>query len=143
PLSNFKVQSRKTSKWNARSFKEVVRDVKFNLAQTRFYPGVSIGGNTYVLGQNNISGFHLGLFGLVTFGETWSAMAELKYVHRFNGGETLQDDYVKIMQKQNTYFQATVKHFFQFTSLQSIEMPLALRYAAGRLNLFGGPNFAY
>jgi len=143
PLSNFKIQSRKTSRWNARSFDEVVRDVKFNLSQTKFFPGISAGGNTYMFGQNNFSGFQLGLFGLFTFGETWSAMGELKYIHRFNSGATLSDNYIDVVQKQGSYLQGNVEHFFKFTSLQSIEMPLALRFAAGRLNLFGGLNLAY
>lgn len=144
PLSNFKVQSRKTSKWNTRSFDEVVRDVKFNLAQTKFYTGISAGGNSYMFGPNNIGGFQLGLFGLFMFGDTWGAMAELKYIHRFNGGSTLKDDYVNTKPAMNGgYLQANVEHFFKFTTLQSIEMPIALRYAAGRLNLFGGLNLAY
>jgi len=143
PLSNFKIQSRKTSKWNARSFDEVVQDVKFNLAQTKFYPGISAGGNSYMFGYNNLSGFQLGLFGLFTFGEAWGAMGELKYIQRFNSGATLSDNYIDVVQKQGSYLQGNVEHFFKFTSLQSIEMPLALRYAAGRLNLFGGLNLAY
>ncbi len=141
PLSNFKIKSRKTDNWNAHSFDEVVKDVKFRLAQVRFYPGISIGANSNIFGQNNLSGFQLGLFGLFTFGETWSAMGELKYIHRFNGGALVNDDYTDISTKPG--MQANVRHFFQFTSLQSIEMPLALRYAAGRLNLFGGANVAY
>jgi len=144
PLSSMKVESRKTSKWNARSFDEVVRDVKFNLAQTKFYPGVSAGGNSYMMGPNNMGGFQLGVFGLFTFGETWNIMAELKYLHRFNGGSTLRDNYVDLRPApQGGYLQANIEHFFKFTSLQSIEMPLALRYAAGRLNVFGGINLAY
>ena len=55
----------------------------------------------------------------------------------------MNDDYVDVIQKQGSYLQGNVRHFFRFTSLQSIEMPLALRYAAGRLNLFGGLNLAY
>lgn len=143
-LSNYKVQSKRTTKWNARSFDEVVRDVKFNLAQMIFYPGISIGGNSYMFGANNLSGFQLGLFGLFAFGESWSAMGELKYIHRFNGGGTLRDDYYELRSTPGSgYVRAKVEHFFKFTSLQSIEMPLALRYAAGRLNVFGGINLAY
>lgn len=144
PLSNLKVKSKKTNRWNTRTFDEVVRDVKFNMSQTRFYPGVSGGINSYLFGPSNLGGIQLGLFGLFTFGETWSAMAELKYVHRFNNGSTFEDNYMNIKRNGgNSYLQNEVKHFFKFSSLQSIEMPLALRYAAGRLNLFGGVNLAY
>ncbi len=145
PLSNFKVNSTKTNRWNTRSFDEVMRDMKFNLSQIRFYPGISAGGNSYMFGANNFSGFQIGLFGLLTFGENLSAMAELKYVHRFNGGATLNDNYTDVRTAPNGagYLQAEVEHFFKFSALQSIEMPLALRYAAGRVNIFAGMNIAY
>ncbi|MBS1783413.1 MAG: hypothetical protein JSS78_10130 [Bacteroidetes bacterium] len=142
-LAHLKVKSRKTSRWNTQSFNEAVQNVKFNLAQTRFYPGISAGGNSYISSGSNFGGFQLGIFGLFTFGETWSMMGELKYMQRFNGGKTVEDDYVNVIQKNGNNFQANVRHFFQFTSLQSIEMPIALRYAAGRLNLFCGANLAF
>lgn len=143
PLSQYKVQSRRTSKWDARTFDEMVRDVKFSLAQVQFYTGMSAGVNSYVFSPNNMGGIQLGLFGLFTFGDTWSAMAELKYLHRFNGGSVLQDNYTDLRATSNGFLQANVQHFFKFTTMQSIEMPLALRYAAGRLNIFGGVNLAY
>ncbi len=144
PLSDYKVQSRKTTKWNARSFDEVMRDVKFNLAQTRFYYGISVGANSYQFGTNNIGGIQLGMFGLFTFGERWGVMAEMKYLHRFNSGKPVRDDFMDIKPSSTGgYMQAKVEHFFNYTALQSIEMPLALRYAAGRLNVFGGINMAY
>lgn len=143
PLANFKVHSQKTSKWNARSFDDVMRDVKFNLSQVRFYPGVSIGGNSN-FGANNLSGVQFGLFGLVTFGENWNAMGELKYIHRFNNGSVLEDDYTAFKTNgSGVPLQSKVEHFFKFSTLQSIEMPIAIRYAAGRVNLFGGLNMAY
>jgi hypothetical protein len=145
-LSSLKVKSTRTNAWNTRSFNEVVRDMKFNLSQVRFYPGVSAGGNSYMFGPNNLTGIQLGLFGMFTFGEHLNAMAELKYVHRFNGGATLRDDYTDIKTNPmagKSHLQAQVSHFFKFSALQSIEMPLALRYAAGRLNFFGGANLAY
>lgn len=143
PLSHYKVQSRRTSKWDARTFDEMVRDVKFSLAQVQFYTGMSAGVNSYVFSPSNLGGIQLGLFGLFTFGDTWSAMAELKYLHRFNGGSVLQDNYTDLRATSNGFLQANVQHFFKFTTMQSIEMPLALRYAAGRLNIFGGINLAY
>lgn len=143
PLSDFKVNSRKTQAWNSKSFDEVMRDVKFSLAQTRFYPGVSGGVNSYLFGPNNLGGIQLGLFGLFTFGENWGALAELKYIHRFNNGSTIKDNYKDISGAQGNYLEKNVLHFFKFSALPSIEMPLALRYAAGRVNVLGGINFAY
>ena len=143
PLSNYKVGARRTSKWNARSFDDVVRDVKFNLAQTKFYPGISAGVNSYLFGPNNIGGFQLGLFGLLTFGDTWGGMVELKYIQRFNNGSTIKDNYYDVQGTQGSYMEREVQSFFKFSSVQSIEMPIALRYAAGRLNVLGGINLAY
>jgi predicted porin len=110
----------------------------------KFYPGVSFGGS-YLAGNNKIAGVQFGLFGLLTFGENWNAMGELKYVHRFNSGSTLQDNYYQIDSSggAGNTLQSKVNHFFKFSTLQSIEMPLALRYAAGRINLFTGVNMAY
>jgi hypothetical protein len=144
PLSNFKVHSRKTNAWDAQRFDEAVREAKFKLSQVRFYPGVSFGGS-YLAGNNKIAGVQFGLFGLFTFGENWNAMGELKYVHRFNSGNTLQDNYYQIDTTggATTPLQRKINHFFKFSTLQSIEMPLALRYAAGRINVFGGINLAY
>ena len=141
PLSNFKVKSRKTSKWDAQGFREKMQDVKFNLAQIRFYPGVSAGYS--YMSTRNISGVQFGLFGLVTFGEHWNAMTEIKYSHRFNSGSVLDDSYSVIKPSGTGFLQSKVENFFKFTTLQSIEMPIALRYAAGRLNLFGGINMNY
>ena len=143
PLSNQKVRSRKTENWNAKSFNEVMRDVKFNLAQIRFYPGVIGGANWQKFGTGHLLGFHLGLTGQFTYGEQWSMMAELKYVQRKNNGTTLNDNYVEITEDKGQFLQRNVEHFFKFANLQSIEMPVSLRFAMGRLNLLGGLNMAY
>lgn len=148
PLASMKVRTQKTNAWNARSFNDVVRDVKFNLSQVRFYPGIILGFNSSVIGSNSINGLHLGITGTFTFGEHWNMMAELKYMHRFNGGSSIHDNYnvvtdSVVVNNQKTYLQNKVEHFFKFSTMQSIEMPIALRYAAGRVNLFGGVNMAY
>jgi len=141
-LSTLKVSSRKTSRWDAQRFQDRVRDVKFSLSQIKFYPGISAGGS-YMSGSNNLNGVQFGLFGLVTFGDQWSVMTEGKYVHRFSNGSIVNDDYVTTKQSPTGQLQGDVRHFFKFSTIQSIEMPIALRYAAGRLNIFGGVNLSY
>jgi hypothetical protein len=143
PLSKFKTGSRKTSKWDARSFDEFMRDAKFNLAQIKFYPGIIGGINASKMGTANIYGFQLGVTGQLTFGENWNAMAELKYLQRFNNGTTLKDDYTTYSNDDNVVLRRKVEHFFKFSTLQSIELPVALRYAAGKVNFMGGVNMAY
>ncbi len=147
PLANFKVRSRKTNAWDVHRFDEAVKNVKFNMAQVQFYPGLIFGLNSYLFSPNNLSGFQLGLTGLFTFGETWSVMTELKYVQRMNNGTTLEDNYNRLdstVQAGNkVYLKSKVEHFFKFSTIQSLEMPISLRYAMGRLNLMGGINMAY
>lgn len=149
PLSTMKVKTQKTTAWNARSFNEVVRDMQYNLSLVRFYPGIIFGVNNNMFGTNTINGLHIGLTGLFTFGEHWNMMAEFKYVHRINQGTSLQDNYTKITDSavngngQRTYLQSNVEHFFKFSTLQSLEMPIAIRYAINRFNLFAGVNMAY
>lgn len=149
PLSSMKVKTHRTQAWNARSFNDVVRDMQYNLSLVRFYPGIIFGINNNMFGTNTINGLHIGLTGLFTFGEHWNMMAELKYMHRINQGSNLQDNYTKITDSainsngQRTYLQSNVEHFFKFSTMQSLEMPIAVRYALNRVNLFAGVNMAY
>ncbi|RYZ45549.1 MAG: hypothetical protein EOP49_25035, partial [Sphingobacteriales bacterium] len=140
PLASYKIKSRKTNAWDAQRFNEVMREVKFNLSQMKFYPGVMFGYNNYMLDNAALHGFHIGVTGQLTFDEQWSMMSELKYFHRANSSYSLQDNYTKILSPS---LHSKVEHFFKLSSLQSIEMPLAIRYTASRLNLFGGANLAY
>lgn len=149
PLSTMKVKAHKTQAWDARSFNDVVRDVQYNLSLVRFYPGIIFGINNNMFGTNNINGLHIGLTGNFTFGEHWNMMAELKYMHRINQGTNLQDNYAKVTDSavnsngQKTYLQSNVEHFFKFSTMQSLELPISVRYAFNRFNLFAGVNMAY
>lgn len=138
-LSSQKVRSRRTNAWDAQRFQDVVRDIKFNLSQVKFYPGLVVGYNNYLLKNTTFNGFHLGVSGLFTFGEQWGMMTELKYFQRANKDFALYDNYY--VPVGNLY--SKVEHFFKFSSIQSIEMPVAIRYTANRLNIFTGPNFGY
>jgi hypothetical protein len=145
PLSSMKVASKRTNAWweRRRGLEDLIRDTKFNLAHVRFYPGVSIGGNSYIGGSNTISGVQFGLFALLTFGENISLMGELKYIHKFNNGSQISDDYFDVKQVSGSDYQAKVEHFFKFSTLQSLEMPIALRYALNRAHIMAGLNTSY
>jgi hypothetical protein len=139
PLSTFKIRSHHTSYWNTRSFYEVVNDFKFNVKQIKFYPGLSLGYNNYLVNTGSLNGFQVGFAGLFTL-DSWALMTELKYFNRINSGFTLNDDYVE---SAGPGMQRKVDHFFKFSSLQSVEMPIAMRYTLNRLNIFAGINTAY
>ena len=139
PLANLKIRSHKTSYWNARSFNEVVNDLKFNISQIKFYPGISIGYNNYILKTTAFNGFHFGFAGLFTL-DNWALMTELKYFNRINSDYSINDSYVE---SAGAGLQQKVDHFFKIASLQSIEMPIAMRYTVNRLNIFAGINTTY
>lgn len=148
PLEKYRVARKKTNDtWDPNRFDEMVRDAKFKLSRVHFYPGILVGGNS-TFGQNNLSGFHAGLSGIISFNEKWSVLTELKYMHRFHSG-TIQDDYLRTTDstkvvngvRYNSY--DSVEHFFNFPSASAVELPIALRYAIKRFQLFGGANMVY
>lgn len=149
PLSSLKVGVKKTGAWNTRSFNEVMRDVKFSLAKIRFYPGVILGFNSQVAGQNNPLGIHLGVTGTLTFGEQWSMVAEFRYLQRMNNGAMMYDNYSVITGSSQTstgetvYHRKDYEHFFKFSTLHSLELPFMVKYSTGRVNFFGGALLSY
>lgn len=154
PLSSFKVRGQKTKAWSgtrsSRSFNDVMRDIRFNMAKIRFYPGVIFGVNSHMFAASNLMGVHIGPTGTLTFGDNWSMAAELKYMQRINNGGFLYDNYTAITGETpdptsgtTNYQIKSVEHFFKFSTLQSIEIPLAIRYSTGRFNFFGGVNLGY
>lgn len=149
PLSGSRVSSeRKGQGWANTSQKldEMVKNAKFQMSQVRFYPGVIMGVNSALSGHGTMNGFHLGVTGLLVFGDRWSLLSELKYQQRFNSGVTVNDNYVN-----STYVDPTtqllqndsVQHYFKFSTLNNVSLPLSLRYNFNRFNVFGGVNLAY
>lgn len=146
PLSGQKVKVTKTNAWDPRNFQDIVRDAKFNMAQIQFYPGITGGINTALFGAGGLSGFHLGMSSLFTFGEHWGATAELKFFQRFNSN-TFDDNYYRfdssLIGGTVSYSRSIVEHNFKFSSMQSLELPVSLRYNWGRFSALAGVNLAY
>lgn len=163
PLDNYKVSSRKGSAWDPKEgVDNLIRNTKLGLSQMRFYSGLLAGINSSIGGGASLNGFHLGLTGLLTFNENWSIMGELKYFQRFNrSGYTIEDNYQTGVSNPNafnpdvTYTSNGVtynvynwkidsmEHYYKFSSLGSLELPLALRYTRNRFNAFAGVNIVY
>lgn len=163
PLSSFRVSSRKSSEpWNPKEdVNNLIRNTRLGLSQMRFYSGIIAGLNTSLGNGANLNGFHLGLTGLLTFNDQWSLMAELKYYQRFNNGYTLRDNYQTGVSNPNAFSpdltytsngttynvynwkRDSMEHYYKFSSLGSLELPIALRYSNNRLSGFAGVNIVY
>ena len=134
--------------YNNNRFDEMVKNAKLKLKGVKFYPGVVAGANM-AMTQNGFTGFQLGVNGNLSFGNRWSLYSELKYMQRFNGGKDLRDDYNTGLDSfvsqagVKVYTYDSVEHFFNFTNVSTIEMPIALKYNIKRFNVFGGVNLNY
>lgn len=148
PLEKFKISSEK-SHINTSRFEEMVQNAKFNLSRVTFHPGVLAGINSSVAGRNSTFGVQAGLFGVVGFSDHWSLLGELKYFNQFNMGGQVRESYNRTIDTSlvaggnRNYVHDSVDHYFDYTTLSSLQMPLAIRYAVQRFTAFTGVNFTY
>ncbi len=119
-------------------------DIKYNAGNATFAAGISAGINSTFFGPNNFKGFQFGLNGTLTFSQSLSLMAEIKYFHRINDNFTLNDNYYQYTAQPNGgYKREFVSNPYSISTLHSIEMPIALRFTAGKFNFAVGPNVVY
>ncbi|PZF74897.1 porin family protein [Taibaiella soli] len=155
PLANYKVSSHKSYAWDPERFQDMVRRAKFSMSQIKFYPGVT-GGLNASFGSYSLMGFQFGLSGVVAINDHWSILTELKYINRSNKGLSINDNYVNTtgvdsigryhgnqFYKVYTRTDDSVQHYFNFSILHSVELPISVRYAIGRLYVMGGINLVY
>jgi hypothetical protein len=156
-LSEFRIASRFRKLWNAERFNAMVQNVKADLSRAQFYAGITGGINASVFSATALAGFQAGLTGLLTFNEQWSLAGELKFYQRFNTGKSIQDNYIKqeewmpgnyttvngVQYREWNWKQDTVAHSYNFTTVQTIELPLMLRYNVGRIFAEAGINMMY
>jgi len=126
------------------NFGDMVRDFRNNLGNATFAPGITGGINATFFAPNGITGFQIGVTGNVVFNDNWSFMAELKYFTRFSGNAVISDNYVNYTALGNGYYRRdSTEHFFKYNNLQSVELPLTVRYTDRKLGMFAGVNLAY
>jgi len=155
PLANYKVSSHKSYAWDPERFQDMVRRAKFSMSQIKFYPGIT-GGLNASFGSYSMMGFQFGLSGVVAINDHWSILTELKYINRSNKGLSINDNYVNTtgvdsigryhgnqFYKIYTRTDDSVQHYFNFSILHSVELPISVRYAIGRLYVMGGLNLVY
>lgn len=144
-LSSKKVKSSKSGMYSSDAFRQRIENTKFRLQQVRFYPGITFGMNSFLFGPSSMmGGYQVGMSGIVKFDEKWSMLAELKFIQRFNQNMKVSDNYWKIGTITGNEYEANfIEHYFKFSTVNSVELPLAIRYAYKRLQCFAGGNFVY
>jgi len=142
---------KKSSKnnYNPRRFEEMVKNMKVDFGKVSIHPGL-VAGISSSVGSYNMMGIQLGIAGVMEISDHWGMFAELKGVYRFGNGKSFVNNYntvdVNNVQYQNntyTYSWDSVAHSFNISSSTSVELPVAVRYAANRLNAFAGINGVY
>lgn len=134
--------------YNPRRFEEMVQNMKVDFGKVSFHPGL-VAGISSSVGAYNMMGVQLGLVGIMNISDHWGMFAELKGIYRFGNGKSLINnykDYTGINYiGNNTYSHEwdSVAHSFNISSSTSVELPIAVRYSANRLNAFVGVNGTY
>jgi hypothetical protein len=157
-LSKFRVSSKFNKLWdaNAQRFNAFVQNVNIAMAKAQLYGGITGGFNTTVFSANTLAGFQLGLTGILVFNERWSIAADLKYNHRFNTA-SINDNYAKVSNivpgaesqvngvphREYTWDQESIIHYYNLTAVQTLELPVTLRYNIGRIFGEVGLNMMY
>ena len=149
PLADYKVSGKQAHYEKVNRFAEMVQNAKMRMGTVRFYPGVIIGANTSLAGQNSLYGFQLGATGTLSLNDKWGILTELKYVQRLRKDSKLDDNFINELDStvspsnQKLYTYDSTQHYFNYTNVSSIELPVAIKYSLKRLNLFGGGNLVY
>lgn len=125
--------------------KEILIETQFRLGQVKFYMGITGGINNYMYGSNSMMGIQIGPTLTAEFDEKWSMFIEPKYMQRFNKNYVVKDNYWQVGEINGNQYQASeIEHFFKFSALHTIEMPVALRYQLFKqLHIFAGGNLVY
>jgi hypothetical protein len=130
-----------------RKLKDLSTKVAFDVSHASFNAGAVAGYNASFINGKLVNGFQFGLSALFTFDERWSAIGEVKYMQRMNNGMNIGDNYANNMTvtPEGTAFRVKgdmMEHYFNYSILSTIDLPVALRYTFGKFNILGGMNFA-
>lgn len=131
--------------WNFHAFADFMDRATYQMGQTKVQTGI-IGGFNTTFGNYGMRGFNVGLYTNFVFNPNWSVKMEGKYVQRFNNNtNTYDNDYTKYVPGTNgMYTQEERRHFFKYSSVSSLEMPIMLTYTANnKITAFVGGNLAY
>lgn len=131
--------------WDWSVLGQALRDFEYNLGKVKVYPGL-IGGINKTFGNYSNSGFQFGMTTEFVVNDQMSVMAEFKYMQRFNGGVINNDYSVNNGQYVAPVWLVTTNsyhHYFNYSTMNSLEMPIAIRYRTGDFYIYAGGNFVY
>jgi len=118
-------------------------DMKTKVKGAHFSPGITGGINGTFFGPNSFKGFQFGITGNMSFSETFAVQGELKYFNRISNSYSLNDNYYTYTPSAGGYTKTMVVNPYSINTLQSIEMPISVRYCTGNFNFYVGGNMAY
>jgi opacity protein-like surface antigen len=119
-------------------------DIKFHVASAQFAPGLTAGINGTFFGPSSFKGFQFGVTGNFIFGDNFSILTELEYFRRMNNNYSITDNYYTYTQAGGgLYTKTTQPVTYSFSTLQSIEMPISIRYCKSHFNFYVGGNIVY
>ena len=127
----------------AEGLSRMFNDVKYKISGVQFAPGLTAGINGTFFGPNSFKGFQFGVTGAFELDDQWSLFAEVKYFNRVNNNYAMYDYYNQYTPSGSGYVKDSTKLSFSFSTLHSFELPVSIRYTAGRFSFFGGGNFLY
>ena len=127
----------------AESLSNMFNEVKFKLGNAQFAPGLTAGINGTFFGPNSFRGFQFGFTGAFELDEKWTFMAELKYFHRLNNNYAVNDYFNSYTPVSGGFQRDSMVRSYSFSTLHSFELPLTMRYTAGKCSFFAGGNFVY
>lgn len=126
------------------SLENAMNDIKYKISGARFAMGLKGGINGTFFGPNSFKGFQFGVTGSFIFSESVSILSELEYFHRINNDYVFTDNYYSYTQiGPNLWSKQQMSAPYNFSTLQSFELPVMLRYTKGNFNFFGGGNLVY
>lgn len=112
-------------------------EIQYKVGAAQFAPGITAGVNGTFFGPNSFKGFQFGVVGAWELDDKWSLMTEVKYFHRANNNFSMTDYYFDYATKDS------IVNTFSFSTLHSFEVPLSIKYTAGRFNFLAGANLLY
>ena len=118
-------------------------EIKSHVGGVQFAPGLTAGINGTFFGPNSFKGFQFGFTGNFIFGENFNIMTELKYFHRINGNYAVNDNYYTYTPTSGGYTRQLQLNSYSFSTLHSMELPVAVRYHTGNFNFYVGGNLVY
>jgi hypothetical protein len=119
-------------------------DMKSNVRGMQFAPGLTGGINGTFFGPSGYRGFQFGVTGELIYNDNLSVKGELKYFNRLNGNDfAMQDDYYTYSASGGQYVKTQQAHSVSFATVQSLELPISVRYTSGKFCFFAGGNTVY